>query len=231
VNVHWLQHVPVEELGSMEAWLRGRGRVPACTRLYAGDPLPDLGRVDWLIVMGGPMNIYEDARYPWLAPERRFIREAIQAGKHVLGICLGAQLVADALGGKVRASSQKEIGWFPVRRTEEAARSPLFGPLPEQLEVFHWHGDTFDLPAGAIRLAASEACANQAFAYGERVLGLQFHPEMTPVAARRLIEACTDDLVDGPFIQKAEAMLSNPGRFENANRILAGILDRFQSAR
>jgi GMP synthase (glutamine-hydrolysing) len=215
----------------MEAWLRGRGHALACTRLHAGDPLPDLGRVDWLIVMGGPMNIYEDARYPWLAPERRFIRNAIQAGKNVLGICLGAQLVADALGGKVHAGSQKEIGWFPVRRTQEAPRSSPSSPLPGEFEAFHWHGDTFNLPAGAIRLAASEACANQAFAHGERVLGLQFHLEMTPGAAKRLIEACAADLVDGPFIQKAEAMLSNSGRFENANRILAGILERFESVR
>ncbi len=231
MRAHYFQHVAVEELGSIEPWLRARGHRITATRLFAGEAPPDLDPVDWLIVMGGPMNIYEDARHPWLAPERRFIRNAIQAGKNVLGICLGAQLVADALGGKVRASSQKEIGWFPVRRTEEAPRSPLSSPLPGEFEAFHWHGDTFDLPAGAIRLAASEACANQAFAHGERVLGLQFHLEMTPNAARRLIEACADDLVDGPFIQKAEAMLSDRGRFENANRILAGILDRFESAR
>jgi GMP synthase (glutamine-hydrolysing) len=138
--------------------------------------------------------------------------------------------VADALGGKVYANAQKEIGWFPVRKTKEAARSRVFGPLPDEFEAFHWHGDTFDLSPGAIRLAASEACANQAFALGERVIGLQFHLEMTLPGARRLIEACSHEVVDGPFIQTAEAMLSGPGRFDTANALLAGLLDRFQSS-
>ncbi len=230
MNVHYFQHAAVEELGSIGPWLRARGHRVTATRFFAGEAPPELAQFDWLIVMGGPMNIREDSRYPWLARERRFIDKAIRADKKVLGVCLGAQLVADALDGKVYANAQKEIGWFPVRKTKEAARSRVFGPLPDEFEALHWHGDTFDLSPGAIRLAASEACANQAFALGERVIGLQFHLEMTLPGARRLIEACSDELVDGPFVQSAAAMLSGEGRFERANQILAGILDRFEAA-
>ncbi|OHE78530.1 MAG: amidotransferase [Verrucomicrobia bacterium GWF2_62_7] len=228
MNLHYLQHVPFEGLASIETWAAARGHQVAVTRLHAGDPLPRLDQLDWLVVMGGPMNIYEEDKFLWLAAEKRFIKTAIEGGKVVLGVCLGAQLIADVLGGPVHRNAHKEIGWFPVRKTGAAARSRVFEALPTELEVFHWHGDTFVLPPGAIHLARSAACENQAFICDERVVGLQFHLETTPESARLLAQHCDDDLVVGPFIQSAEAMLSDRRRFDRINETMWKLLDRLQ---
>lgn len=176
------------------------------------------------------MNIYEEEKFPWLAAEKRFIQSAIEGGKVVLGICLGAQLIADVLGGPVGRNAHKEIGWFPVRKTEAAARSRVCDLLPAELEAFHWHGDTFALPPGAVHVARSAACENQAFIYDERVIGLQFHLETTPESARLLAQHCADELVTGPFIQTAGAMLADPRRFARINEAMWKLLDRLQEA-
>jgi GMP synthase-like glutamine amidotransferase len=123
---------------------------------------------DWLIVMGGPMNVYQYRDYPWLRAERRVIRDAVSANKRVLGVCLGAQLIADALGGKVFQNDHKEIGWFPVSAVPEGADSPFV--FPHETTVFHWHGDTVSLPPGGVWLARSPGCEHQAFSVGSRVL-------------------------------------------------------------
>lgn len=226
MNVHYLQHVAFEGLGSIEDWVRRGGHTLGATHFYRGDPLPAVDAVDLLVVMGGPMNIYEEADYPWLADEKRFIERAIAAGRRVLGICLGAQLVADVLGARVVANAEKEIGWFQVEKTESAAASRLFAAFPTQLDVFHWHGDTFDIPAGAVRVARSAGCANQAFVYDERVVGLQFHLEATPDSARQIIAHGADDLIDGRDIQTPQAMLVNGRRFYTTNRVMHDLLDR-----
>ena len=140
---------------------------------------PDLAYAAGLILMGGPMSVNDDL--PWLGDEMRAIRDAIDRGRPVLGICLGAQLIAKALGARVYRNPVKEIGWAPVSWTEQAAADPLFRGFSRPETVFHWHGETFDLPDGAERLAYSEACANQAFRIAGNVYGLQFHPEVTPV--------------------------------------------------
>lgn len=230
MNLHHLQHVPFEGLASIGTWAVTRGHRVAATRLHAGESLPRLGQVDWLVVMGGPMNIYEEEKFPWLAAEKRFIQSAIEGGKVVLGICLGAQLIADVLGGPIGRNAHKEIGWFPVRKTEAAARSRVCDSLPAELEAFHWHGDTFALPPGAVHVARSAACENQAFIYDERVIGLQFHLETTPESARLLAQHCADELVTGPFIQTAGAMLADPRRFARINEAMWKLLDRLQEA-
>jgi GMP synthase (glutamine-hydrolysing) len=227
VNIHCLQHVPFEGPAAIAQWAAARGHSLATTPLHADDPLPPIGEIDRLVVMGGPMNIYEEDRYPWLAREKRFIGEAVAAGKTVVGVCLGAQLLADVLGAKVRRNRQKEIGWFPVEWTAAARRSAMFGFLPERLEAFHWHGDTFDLPAGALHLARSEACENQAFLWDGRVLGLQFHLEATAQSVRLLTENCADELVPGPFIQTAgEILAGGLDRFRRIHELMFRILDR-----
>jgi len=185
-----------------------------------------LDPIDWLVVMGGPMNIYEDDQYPWLTDEKKYIRQAIEGQKIVLGICLGAQLIADALGQKVYANQNKEIGWFPVVKTERFSETTLSDVLPEGLEVLHWHGDTFDLPQGAIPIARSTACENQGFVWHERVVALQFHLETTPQGLKALVDNCGNELVDGPYIQKAEDLLREGKRFENINQIMQNLLDR-----
>jgi GMP synthase (glutamine-hydrolysing) len=226
MNLHYLQHVSFEGLASIETWAAARGHRVAATRLHEGEPLPRLDQLDWLVVMGGPMNIYEEDRFPWLAAEKRFLKSAIESGRVVLGVCLGAQLIADVLGGPVGRNAHKEIGWFPVRKTEAAARSRVCETLPAELEAFHWHGDTFALPPGAVHVARSEACENQAFIYDERVVGLQFHLETTPASVRLLAKHCADELVTGPLIQSVEAMLADEQRFERINETMWRLLDR-----
>ena len=226
MKIHYLQHVPFEGLGSIETWARQKGHTLSATRFYQGESLPAIETVDLLIVMGGPMNIYEEASYPWLADEKCFIEQIIAAGRRVLGICLGAQLIADVLGAKVYANSDKEIGWFTVETTEAASRSRLFATFPRQLDAFHWHGDTFDIPDGALHVARSAGCANQAFVYDERVVGLQFHLETTPSSAWQIIAHGEDELVEGRYIQTPQAMFADTRRFDTINLAMQELLDR-----
>ena len=177
MRVHVLQHVDFEDAAGIADWAADRGHALAATRLHAGEPLPGPGEFDFLVVMGGPMNVYEHVEHPWLEQEKAFLRRAVEAEKAVLGVCLGAQLLADVLGGAVRQGVHKEIGWLPVRGTAEAFGHGLFRDFPAEYAAFHWHGDTFSIPPGAVRVAESAACPNQAFALGGRVVGLQFHLE------------------------------------------------------
>ena len=222
MRIHTLQHVAFEGLGSIEVWAKTRGADIRYSRMFAGEALPAVSELDWLVVMGGPMNIYQDDAYPWLSPEKAFIRETIEAGKVVLGVCLGAQLIADVLGAAVSRNPHREIGWFPLT-TIHPAMSAI---IPAMTEVMHWHGDTFALPVGAERLASSAACLNQGFIYRERVIGLQFHLESTPDSLRGLIEHGQDDLGSGgPYCQTPAEMLAHPARFTAINQMMAALLD------
>ncbi|WP_427162508.1 type 1 glutamine amidotransferase [Aliinostoc sp. HNIBRCY26] len=229
MKIHYLQHVPFETPASIENWASKHKHSLLATRFYAQDSLPPIEDFDWLVVMGGPMNIYEDEQYPWLTQEKRFIEQAIAANKTVIGICLGSQLIADVLGSKVYPGEYKEIGWFPIELTEAAQDSSIFGDLPQKFTVFHWHGDTFDLPSGATRLAYSAACQNQAFIYDEKVLGLQFHLESTPESVSQIIDNCGDELVDGKYIQQASEMLATADNFTQINTVMFSILDKLAS--
>ncbi len=189
MNIHCFQHSPSEGLGEIEPWARKKGHRVASTQWHVGETAPKLAEVDWLMVMGGPMNIYEHRTHPWLEPEKRFLAEAIRANKTILGICLGAQLIADALGGKVFQNAEVEIGWSPVRFLPEAARCKLFAGFPSELTPLHWHGDTFSLPPGATNVAESDGCTRQAFFSGDRIVGLQFHLEVGACEVARFLEA------------------------------------------
>jgi GMP synthase-like glutamine amidotransferase len=230
MKIHWLQHVAFEGLGSMEAWVREKGHVLSCTRLFAGETLPGLEAFDLLIVMGGPMGVHDLGEYPWLQEEKAFLRQVIAAAKPVLGVCLGAQLLADVLGAQVSANKEKEIGWFLVERASVASGRPipeqLANVLPLRQTVFHWHGDTFTLPEKAVRLYSSAACVNQAFVYEERVVGLQFHLETTPASAATLVENCRSELVPAAWIQKEEDILAASGDvFADINSWMVALLD------
>jgi GMP synthase (glutamine-hydrolysing) len=228
MNIHYLQHVPFEDLGSIEDWAKIHGHRVTETRLYQGETPPSPNDLNWLIIMGGPMNIYEEDTYPWFVHEKRFIEEVIKTGKVVLGICLGAQLIADVLGVRIYENIHKEIGWFPIQLTNEGINSSIFRGIPSGLEVFHWHGDTFALPHGAIRIARSAACENQAFVYDNHVIALQFHLETTRRNAEQLITHCGNELVEAPFIQPSEAMLSNELRFKKVNEAMSKLLDQLE---
>lgn len=225
MNIHYLQHVPFEELGSIESELITRKHQLTSTNLYKRESLPIIDNFDWLIIMGGPMGVNDEDRYPWLKEEKQFIRQAIESGKIVLGICLGAQLIAAALNTRVYNNRHTEIGWFNIKRHSEAVDTILSAAIPAQAEVFHWHGDTFDIPAGAIPLASSAACQNQGFILDNRVVGLQFHLETTPTSAQKLINKCRNELDGSLYVQSETEMLSEPRRFSRINQIMSAVLD------
>lgn len=224
MQAHYLQHVPFEGLGSIEPWLESAGYSITCSRLFESTGLPDVNDVDLLIVMGGPMSVNDEEEYPWLAKEKEFVRKAIDLGKHVLGICLGAQLIASALSAKVYKNSETEIGWFPVNSVSNSSDS-LFS-FPDSALVFHWHGETFDLPAGATLLASSAGCVNQAFQLGDSVIGLQFHLETTPESAKELINNCRDELISSKYVQtEGEIVSVSLDSYQSINSLMNTILE------
>lgn len=225
MRVHWLQHADFEDLGCIAPWLAALGITPGRTRLYAGEPPPPVEAIDWLIVMGGPMNIYEYERHPWLRAEKAFIKNALVAEMKLLGICLGAQLIADALGGPVARNAHSEIGWFPLKRRETAQASKFFSDFPETFTAFHWHGDSFAIPPGANSLMASEACANQAYEMAGRIAAIQFHLEVTAANARIWFEQ--ERPATARYVQTPEEILSDVSRFADNNRLMFRLLEKF----
>jgi len=222
VKVQVLQHVPFEGLGSIEAWLSQRRASVQFTRFYQSPVLPDLRSVDFVIAMGGPMSVNDEREFPWLKGEKAFIREAVRRGLPVLGVCLGAQMIASALGARVFPNAHKEIGWFPVRAADGNSDAFRF---PDQATVFHWHGETFDLPAGAIHLARSSGCEHQAFQVGASAIGLQFHLETTPETADQIIRHCRDDLVPGEYVQNEAVLRAVPDEaYRGINRLMDEVL-------
>lgn len=227
IKAHCLQHIPFEELGSIRRWLNNRQAKITATKLFENENFPSQETFDWLIVMGGPMGVNEQEKYPWLDAEKQFILDAINSNKPVLGICLGAQLIASCLGAKVYPNKVREIGWFPIKKINEIQPDGLNAGFPDIVEAFHWHGDTFDLPESTRHLYSSEACKNQGFLYGDRVLGLQFHLEITFEDAKKLIKNCPGDLIPGSFVQDEKAILKSPERFNSANAKMEIFLEYF----
>lgn len=223
-----MQHVPFEDSGYIKTWAEQNDHQLTGTLLFDDQELPSPQKIDALVVLGGPMGVGDEAEYSWLKREKSFIKECISQNKKVLGICLGAQLIANVLRASVAPMAQKEIGWFPLEWTNEAKQHPLFESLPQQQTVLHWHGDRFEIPEGALPLAGSKGCDNQGFLWNDQVLGLQFHLEMTRDGLAALIKNSTYELVraKGPFIQDADIML-NDGFFEENNRVMHQLLDRF----
>ncbi len=177
-----LQHIACEPPGAYEDELRAWGAELVRVEIDEGDPLPDWRAFAGVIVMGGPMGAYEVDELPWLAGERRLIAEAVRAGTPVWGVCLGAQLLAASLGAGVQPGPEPEVGILSVKRTPQAAADPVFCLLPDEFPALQWHSDTYELPAGAIQLARSDAYEQQAFVV-QRAYGLQFHLEVTPALA------------------------------------------------
>ena len=228
LNIHYFMHVPFEGPAYIEEWALEKGHKQSVTKFYENFVLPDINQIDWLIIMGGPMSINEEDEYPWLKKEKDFIKKTIDNNKVVIGICLGAQLIANVLGARVYKNEIKEIGWFPVRFTKGAKQQNLFSHLPEELTVFHWHGETFDLPAGSIHIAENEACKNQAFLYKEKVIGFQFHFEMTELAINVMVNGDDGELMPEKFVQSVKEIKQNNEFITKANESLKIILNKLE---
>ena len=207
MKVHFLQHVPFEGLGSIEEWLSRQGARVTSTRFFQEEKLPEIQQLDFLIAGPGPMSVNDEAELPWLKTEKLFLCDAIKRGVPVLGICLGAQLVANSLGARVYPNSLKEIGWFPIQAVPESGH---YFQFPPECTVFHWHGETFELPEGAVRLVRSPACENQGFQLGRHVIGLQFHLETTPQSVGPLIENSRPEMTPGPYVQSEAEIKATP---------------------
>lgn len=226
LRLHYIQHVPFEGLGYIETWARLNCHTLTSTKLYEKVCFPEMEHFDWLIIMGGPMGVYDESIFPWLKEEKKFIKKAVDYGKTVIGICLGSQLIAEVLGAKVYPNKKKEIGWFPVSLTQVSKQEILVQDFIDSIEVLHWHGDTFDLPKKSKHLLQTEICKNQAFLYNDRVLGLQFHLEATPESLKGMIENCGKELVAGELIQTEEEIIRKEHLCTQTNEILIRLLNK-----
>lgn len=223
MNVHVLQHVAFEDIGSMKDWLDAKNADVTYTRFYESAELPLLDNLDLIIAMGGPMSVNDEEELPWLVAEKQFVREAIERGIPAIGICLGAQLMASAMGARVYPGKKKEIGWFPITTVSNKSDAFCF---PQETMVFHWHGETFDLPAGAVHLARSKGCEHQAFQLGSNAIGLQFHLETTPQSLDAIMTNCRNELVNGEFIQSEVVLKDTPvERFIAVNTLMTEVLN------
>lgn len=227
MNIHYLQHDPSRGPGVITAWAVARGCRVRPVLLYDGGTLPDPSSVDALVVLGGPMNAYDDS-YPWLAEEKEFLRRCIKRKKKILGMGLGAQLIAEVLGAKIHPNQPKKIGWYIISWTSYALTNPLFNFVPCHQITLHFNKDTFTLPPGAIRLASSRFCKNQAFVWRKHVVGIQFHLEMVHEDLEKLVASLREELKErGRNIQSAEHILSRPNYIKDNNYTMIRFLDRF----
>lgn len=225
MRIHFIQHVEFEGPAELLKWAEERKYSVTISKMYNRDVFPNAEDYDVLIVMGGPMGVYEQEKYPWLIREKEFIRRSMNEQKIVIGICLGAQLIADVLDAKVYKNKNKEIGWFPIRKKSFLNKNRVFGPLEKEYTVFHWHGDTFDIPSKATRIFSSNACKNQAFAVANKVYGFQFHFEMNDESIKKIAENCKNELIEDKFIQSNIELLTSKENIQKSNELMYTIMD------
>lgn len=224
-RIHILQHVPYETPGCIENWLVEKNYKYTITEFYAGESLPDISDFDWLVIMGGPMSVHDIEEFPWLPDEKKFIKHTLDEGKVIIGICLGSQLLAEVLGSRVYKNTRKEIGWFPVESVTGKEKYNPFNKFNASETVFHWHGDTFDIPEGSSRVFTSDVCRNQCYIYNERVIGLQFHVEVTEALLENIVVNGMDELVPEQYIQSADGIRKGKNNIKRNNELMYSILD------
>ena len=232
MNIHCFQHVVFENPGTILDWAGQHNHSISYTYLFEKDySIPSINDIDALLIMGGCMNVEEEEKFLWLKEEKKFIRQAIEAGKKVIGICLGSQLIAAALCTKVYKGKETEIGFFPVSFADEALQNSLFNHFTNSYNVFHWHGDTFDLPANAQLIASTNTCKHQAYLIGSNVLGLQFHFEMNETVIEDMLLHDGHELEEkGCFIQTKEQIRSNYNILAQNKKDIFLLLDKFFGA-
>ena len=225
-----LQQIECEHAGLLGDFLREKGISAHTVKPYLGDAIPDPNRYEAMVVLGGPPNVYQVDEYPFLAKEDTAIKRAVEKDVPLLGICLGGQLLAKALGAGVSQNPVKEIGFYRVDLTDEGLEDKLFSRCGTHLDVFQWHGDTFDIPEGAVKLAGSPLCANQGFRYGRRAYGLQFHVEVTPAMVASWIREYEEELTSLGMAGEAPALVRK-SELEQANlkRLAYRTFDNFVS--
>lgn len=223
-KIHFLIHVPFEGPAIISDWAEKRGAGITYTRFYEKDPLPRITTVDMLVIMGGPMNVYDFHHYPWMEEEIRWVGSFVESGRPALGICLGAQLIAASLGAEVTPGPHREIGWHELQFLPALGDFRIFRELPPSGKVFHWHGDTFRIPEGATRIACSKAFPNQGFIY-RNALAFQFHLEATLSSVRQLADNCRDEMIPGPFVQSEEEFLREVRYYGANQRLMFRFLD------
>ncbi len=229
MRIHCLQHVSFETAGTILEWVKQHATCICYTNFFEeGYTLPPSDAFDFLLVLGGPFNVDEEEKFPFLQEEKRFIKKAIDDGKKIMGICLGSQLIAAALGKKVYKGPETEIGFFPVTFTADALQQNLFNHFTKSTMVFQWHGDTFDLPDDAVAIASSAAYKNQAFVIGNNVLALQFHLEMNKeIVEQMLIHEGTELNEKGTYIQTEEQIKNNLHYLDQNKKDIFLLLDNF----
>jgi GMP synthase-like glutamine amidotransferase len=228
MRFHCLQHVYFESPGNIAAWINENQHELTYTKFFEKGPLPPPDDFDVLLIMGGHMSVHDEKEFPWLRQEKQWVADAIRKQKKILGICLGSQIIAETLGTKVYPNEEKEIGFMPVYFTETAKQHPYFNHFGEKSTVFHWHGETFDLPAGAVRLAYSTRCLNQAYLLNENIMGIQFHLEMTQDIIWEMVAHGEKELVPGSsFIHSAEKIGNDLPFIEHGKNQLYQLLDKF----
>ena len=223
---HCLQHLPNEGPGHAADWLGAHGHSLTFTKLFEPNPIfPLLSEFDGLLILGGAMSVHDEEKLPWLRAEKAFIREVLRAGRVTLAICLGAQLVAEALGAEVRPNHAPEIGFWTVRFSAKALEHPLLRGWPEKAAVLHWHLDTFTVPLGAMRVGMSAGCATQGFVWGDGIIGLQFHPEMTVAMVEQLMEFEGHETTEEQeFVQTAEQIRGKLKSVWKGRKLLEALL-------
>lgn len=221
MNLYVFQHVPYEDSGAIADWAMARGYALRTTHWYEpGAQPPHTGEVDFLVIMGGPMSVHDTLLHPWLLEEKAFLREYLATGRPVVGVCLGGQLLAQALGCEISKTPQMEIGWYPVDLTAEARA--LWPQLAPQLTPLHWHRETFSLPRGASLLFTNPTCVHQGFLARDNLLGLQFHIEANEASTRAIVEACPDGVI--PNLSRSPFVC-------NARQALAGVREYSETVR
>lgn len=224
MKIHCVRHEPFEGLASIEDWITTNNGHLTYTYTYMNQQFPEEIDFDLLIIMGGTASTYDESAHSWLPEEKEFIGKALKKNKKIIGICLGAQLLANVLGAKIYPGKKKEIGWFPIQMNSDILEEFPF--LPAEKEVFHWHGDTFDLPPDSIRLASSEATINQGFIYNKCVWGLQFHLEMTEKSLQSIVRGASIHLSSPEeYVQSAEYILSQTSSMSSNQELIYKILD------